>query len=166
MTSSSLPIDASRATTPTSSVVIRPSRRLLFWVCLAFGLPTLVGIIEALLGHRMWLYLLVFGGGGVLTAWWVATHQVSISDGTLAYAAGFGRSRQTRLDEIRSVHLEAGERTYRDRFRPLYRLVVQRHFGRGFDIDLRMFDKSDALLLLEILQRTITVTVLRETDPS
>jgi hypothetical protein len=158
VTSSSLPISAGRTAATASCVVIRPSRRVLLWVGLAFGLPTLVGIIEALIGHRMWWYLLFFGGGGALTAWWVATHRVLICDGTLAYGAGFGRSRQTRLDEIRSVHLEAGERTYRDRFRPLYRLVVQPHVGRRFDIDLRMFDKSDALLLLDVLQRTTTVT--------
>lgn len=123
------------------------------WVSLAFGVPTLTAIIvEGLLEHRVGWQLLVFAVGGALVVWWVASHRILISDRELAYGAGFGRSRRIRLDGIRSVRLEAGERTYRDRFRPLYRLVVQPYGGRPFDIDLRMFEASDCLLLVDALQ--------------
>lgn len=85
---------------------------------------------------------------------WLFSFSLALIGDRLRYRSLFGGRKELDIADIKRIEVQVGEARYRDKFRPPIRLFVkswQASRDSSFDINMKVFDKRDMEVLLQIL---------------
>lgn len=110
---------------PAEPIVARASGSAYFVFSILCALPLGVAVAAPLVG-RPWLWeaIAVATAGWVFAIVWLRSFRLEVTSTELRYRSLFGGLRVIALSAIESSEIQIGVNEPRDRFRPLYRLVV------------------------------------------
>ncbi len=101
------------------------------WAAL-FAVPLAIAVAAAARNHEGMWFVAVICAGGIVGSWaWLGGFDLTLSADGVRYKAFMRRSVTLHSTEISRVSLHATRRTYRDKFRPTLRLVIEAKEGTG-----------------------------------
>ena len=132
--------------------VFRPSLKSATVFLGSWALVFFLGVASALHDWAAWPIPAISGVIWAFLGIWFLSHRIVIADNYLSYRTLFGGWKSIPLEQVQSVELEVGWKTYSDRFRPMLRLKVVPSDTSAFRpliINLRVFKKEDISDLLQ-----------------
>ena len=118
---------------------------------LIFGTLTLLMLV-AVWRTGAWGGAAVPGALLVASMCWLSRFEIALSDQAIAYRSLFSR-RAVNWSDVRRSEVQVGIRSYSDRFKPMFRLVVHTHGQRAdrpLVINLKPFRREDIRTLLNM----------------
>jgi hypothetical protein len=134
---------------------IRSSKKSLALLEGILAIPFFISIFATKNQPSMWIPVVILVIFAVVVFVWMISFRIEVAFGMLKYHSLLGGTKEVRLNEIEVARIEVGYSKYMDRFRPPVRLCVRPQRGLGakaFDINLRVFDRSDIDQLLSVIQ--------------
>ena len=88
----------------------------------------------------------------VASVYWLSRFEIALSSQAIEYRSLFGR-RAVNWSDVQGSELQVGVRSYSDRFKPRFRLVIRAHgpnANRPLVINLKPFRREDIAALLSM----------------